>query len=298
VRATVRRWLLGADAPPISSRGSPWYWLWLLLHNPGAVLGGLIVLAVALLGFVGPSLTHVDPLKANIYERILPPSAEHPLGTDRLGRDVWARLLYGARVSMVVGLGTTFATTVFGTLLGLVSGYFPLLDGLIMRVMDGLMAFPNLMLAIAIMAVRGPGVGNVILAVTVSSTPRLARLVRGQVLTIRARAFVEAARSIGATPWRIILRHILPNSMALLIVRATFNFAVAVLVESGMSFLGAGVPPQVPAWGNMLQEGVHILRAAPWVSIFPGMALAITVLGLNLLGDGLRDALDPWLYGR
>jgi peptide/nickel transport system permease protein len=159
--------------------------------------------------------------------------------------------------------------------------------------MDGLMAFPSVMLAITIVAVRGPGVGNVILAMTVSSSPRIARLVRGQVLSIRGRLYVEAARSIGASPGRILFRHILPNSMPVLIVQASFTFAIAVVIEAALSFLGAGVPPQMPAWGNMLQEGARIVQVAPWVSIFPGLAIAITVLGLNLLGDALRDCLDP-----
>jgi len=284
--------------PPISSRSSQWYWFWLLLHNPGAVAGALVVLAMLILAFVGPALTSVDPLKVDMYARIEPPSVKYLLGTDRLGRDILARLLHGTRITLIVGLGTTMATTVVGSLIGLAAGYFGALDPIMMRVMDGLMAFPSMMLAIAIMAVRGPGVGNVIFAVTVSSTPRLARLVRGQVLTIRARDYVLAARSIGASPWHIVMKHILPNSTSVLIVRASFNFAVAVLVEAGMSFLGAGVPPQIPAWGNMLQEGVHLLRVAPWVSIFPGLMITTTVLGLNLLGDGLRDCLDPYLYGR
>ena len=164
--------------------------------------------------------------------------------------------------------------------------------------MDGTMAFPNILLAMAISAVRGPSTANVILAVTIVSIPRVARLVRAQVLTIRGMPYVDASYLIGGSPWHIILRHIMPNSASVLIVQASFTFAVAVVVESSLSFLGAGVPPQQPAWGNMLQEGVQALTVAPWVSVFPGLAISITVLGVNLLGDGLRDCLDPSLRGR
>lgn len=285
----------GSSAPPISSRASRFHWLWLLSRDAGALVGGLIVLTVTVLGVFGPSLTNIDPLKANPYVRLLPPSSDHLLGTDGLGRDILARLLYGARISLLVGLSTTVFTTLSGGILGLLSGYFKAIDDIIMRVMDGLMAFPNMLLAIAIVAVRGPSTGNVILAMTVSATPRLARLVRGQVFTVKESTFVEAAISTGANSSRILIRHILPNTLSVLIVQAGFTFAVAVLVEAGMSFLGAGVPPEVPAWGNMLQEGAHLVRVAPWVSIFPGLAIAITVLGLNLLGDALRDCIDPRL---
>jgi peptide/nickel transport system permease protein len=262
------------------------------------VAGALILLLTVFVTLFGPSLAHADPMKTNIYEKHNPPCHEYPLGTDRLGRDMLARLLHGARVTMTIGLGSTLATTVIGGLLGLTAGYFKPVDGFVMRIMDGLMAFPTMMLAIAIMALRGPGVENVILAVTVSSTPRLARLMRGQVLTLRERTFVMAAQSIGAGRWRIVLRHILPNSVGVIVVRTTFNFAVAVLVGAGLSFVGAGVPPEVPAWGNMVQEGLSAIGVAPWVSIYPGIAIALVVLGLNLLGDGLRDALDPQLHGR
>jgi len=255
------------------------------------------MVVVLLLSIVGPMLITTDPLKADMLNAYQPPSRSNPLGTDILGRDMLARLLYGGRISLIVGLGTTVATVLIGGLLGLIAGYFDAVDGVIMRVMDGLMAFPNMMLAIAIMAARGPGVENVIVAMTVTSTPRLARLVRGQVLTIRSLLYVDAANCLGATRWRILFRHILPNSTSPLIVQSSFTFAVAVVVEAGMSFLGAGVPPQIPAWGNMLQEGVQAMTRAPWMSFFPGLALALTVLGLNLLGDGLRDSLDPRMHG-
>jgi peptide/nickel transport system permease protein len=285
-------------ATPLSSRSSRFHWLWLLSRDSGARVGALIIVFVAVMGLLGPHLTSVDPLKADPFMRILPPSHDHWLGTDTLGRDVFTRMLFGARVSLVVGFGTTVATVLVGGLVGLVAGYFKAADGVLMRVMDGLMAFPSVMLAITIVAVRGPGVGNVILAMTVSGSPRIARLVRGQVLSIRGRLYVEAARSLGASPQRILSRHILPNTMPVLIVQASFTFAIAVVIEAAMSFLGAGVPPQMPAWGNMLQEGARLVQVAPWVSIFPGLAIAITVLGLNLLGDSLRDCLDPQITER
>ncbi len=276
-----------------SSRASRFHWLWLLAHDSGAVFGGLIVLAVLSLAICGPFLTSYDPLKVDFYNRLLRPSASHLLGTDGLGRDMLTRMLYGARVSMQVGLGTMLLSTILGGLLGLFAGYFRALDGLIMRIMDGLMAFPNILLAIAIMASLGPSTVNVIVAVAVVSMPRVARLVRGQVLAASHFLYVDAARAMGATDWRVVFRHVLPNTVSPLIVQASFTFAVAVISEASLSFLGAGVPPQVPAWGNMLQEGVALMSVAPWVSVFPGLALAITVLGLNLLGDGLRDCLDP-----
>jgi len=289
---------LGKGQPPLSSPASRLHWVWLLSRDSGAVAGSSILLIVLLMSTFGPVQVTADPLKADMLNAFQPPSRGHLLGTDILGRDVLARLLYGGRVSLTVGMGTTLATLPLGGILGLIAGYFDRVDGIIMRAMDGLMAFPNMMLAIAIMAVRGPGVENVIVAMTVSSAPRLARLMRGQVLAIRSSMYVESAICVGASRWRILFRHILPNSVSPLIVQSSFTFAVAVVVEAGMSFLGAGVPPQVPAWGNMLQEGVQAMTRAPWMSVFPGLALVFIVLGLNLLGDGLRDSLDPRLHGR
>jgi len=242
---------------------------------------------------IGPLLTGHSPVKVDPYVRLLRPSVEHWLGTDGLGRDILTRILYGARVSLQVGLGTMLAATAIGALLGLVAGFFRAVDGLIMRVMDGLMAFPTILLAIAIMASLGPSTGNVIVACSLVSMPRIARLVRGQVLAASHLLYVDAARAMGASDWRVLFNHVLPNTVSPLIVQASFTFAVAVISEASLSFLGAGVPPQIPAWGNMLQEGVAVMSVAPWVSVFPGLALAITVLGLNLLGDGLRACLDP-----
>ncbi len=280
-------------APSISSRASRYHWLWLLSHDSGAVLGGLTVIGMTLLGVFGPYFTGYDVLKVDPMNRLLPPSSSHPLGTDGFGRDMLTRVLFGARISLLVGLATTFCTTILGAVVGLVAGYFERVDGPIMRVMDGFMAFPSILLAIAIMASLGPSTENVIAALTVVYLPRIARLVRGQVLVVRELPYVEAALASGARPWRIIFHHILPNSVSPLIVQASFTFAFAVIVEASLSYLGAGVPPEIPTWGNMLQEGVPLMAAAPWMSVFPGLAIATTVLGLNLLGDGLRDCLDP-----
>ena len=280
-------------APSISSRASRYHWLWLLSRDSGAVLGGLTVFSMALLGVLGPYFTGYDVLKVDPMNRLLPPSSSHLLGTDGFGRDMLTRVLFGARISLLVGLATTFFTTILGAVVGLVAGYFTRVDGPIMRVMDGFMAFPSILLAIAIMASLGPSTENVIAALTVVYLPRIARLVRGQVLVVRELPYVEAALASGARPWRIIFHHILPNSVSPLIVQASFTFAFAVIVEASLSYLGAGVPPEIPTWGNMLQEGVPLMAAAPWMSVFPGLAIAATVLGLNLLGDGLRDCLDP-----
>jgi peptide/nickel transport system permease protein len=271
-------------------------WLRLLARDTGALTGGLVVSGVIVLALVGPALTGYDAAQVDPMNRLLPPSSRHWIGTDTFGRDVLTRMLYGARVSLLVGLATMLLTTMLGAFLGLVAGYIHAADGPIMRVMDGFMAFPSLLLAIAIMAALGARTENVIAALSVVYLPRVARLVRGQVLVIRELMYVEAARAMGAHALRIIFRHILPNSTSPLIVQGSFTFALAVIAEASLSFLGAGVPPEVPAWGNMLQDGVRVMAVAPWLSVMPGLAIAVTVLGLNLLGDGLRDCLDPRMH--
>lgn len=285
-------------APSVASRSSRFHWVWQLAGDSGAVLGGITVVTIALLGVVGPLFTGYDVLKVDPMNRLLPPSPEHWMGTDGFGRDMLTRVLFGARVSLFVGLATMLLSTLLGAVVGLIAGYFDAVDGLIMRVMDGFMAFPSILLAIAIMASLGPRTENVILALTVVYLPRIARLVRGQVLVVREQLYVEAARTIGATNWRIIFKHTLPNSISPLIVQGSFTFAYAVITEASLSYLGAGVPPEIPTWGNQLQEGVPLMAAAAWMSVFPGLAITITVLGLNQLGDGLRDSLDPRIQER
>jgi len=280
-------------SPCASPRSSRWHWVWLLSRDSGALLGSVILVTVTISGLVGPYLTGWDVLKVDPMNRLLPPSGSHWLGTDGFGRDVLTRVLFGARISLLVGLVTMIGSTVLGTAVGLIAGYFKRIDGFIMRVMDGFMAFPSILLAIAIMASLGPRTENVIAALTVVYLPRIARLVRGQVLVVRQLLFVEAARALGANSWRILMLHTLPNCASPLIVQGSFTFAFAVISEASLSYLGAGVPPELPTWGNMLHEGVPLMAAAWWMSVFPGIAIAITVLSLNQLGDGLRDSLDP-----
>jgi peptide/nickel transport system permease protein len=224
-----------------------------------------------------------------------PPNGLHLFGTDTQGRDVFSRVVYGARLSLTVGLAVSFSVLIVGTLIGLAAGYFPRLDTPFMRVMDGMMAFPGIILAIAIMAARGARVENVVLALSIVSAPRLARVVRSVVLTLRETQFIEAANSVGCTDVRIIWQHLLPNCFSPLIVQISFIFAEAVIGEASLSFLGAGAPPEIPSWGSMLNDSRVVLRQAPWTMMFPGTALTLTVFALNLLGDGLRDLLDPRL---
>lgn len=252
-----------------------------------------MTVAMVLIALVGPYLIPYGPEDVNISNKLAPPSAEHPLGTDDFGRDILSRVVVGSRISMRVGAGVMLLSVIAGTILGLLSGYFPALDGPIMRVMDALMAFPALILALAAVAVLGQHEINTIIALGIVYTPPTARIVRSSVLTIREWTFVEAARAVGADHWRIVRVHLLPNCMAPLLVQGTFVFAMAIIGEAALSFLGAGPPPPAPTWGNMISDARLFLRQAPWFSMFPGLAIFLSVVGLNLLGDGLRDILDP-----
>ena len=266
-----------------------------LLRNPSVVLGAtifMLLLAAALAA--GLVATH-DPTRLDPVNRLKPPSPKNLLGTDEFGRDVWSLVVHGARVSLLVGGVTMLLTSAGGIAIGLVAGYYRRLDALVMRFTDGLMAFPAVLLAIAFMAARGPGVWNVILALSLVYMPRTALLVRSTVLTLRELDYVQAARALGSRDSGITLRHILPNCMAPLLVQGTFIFAYAVLAEAILGFLGVGVPPYVPSWGNVIASGKNVIREAFWVSLFPGIALTVAGLSLNLLGDGLRDTLDPRL---
>ena len=264
----------------------------------GAVVGALIVVCILLVALAAPVLALHDPLFLDANIRLQPPGPDYPFGTDNQGRDTYSRVVYGARLSLLVGFGVALLTLVLGTTVGLLAGFYRRFDTLVMRIMDGLMAFPGVILAIAIMAAVGPRVENVILSLTVVSTPRLARVIRSGVLQIRELQYVEAARAIGVGATRLLVRHVLPNCMAILIVQLTFIFADAVLGEASLSFLGAGTPPEIPSWGNMLGDARQYLSRAPWTMLAPGAALMLAVLGLNLLGDGIRDLLDPRLRSR
>jgi peptide/nickel transport system permease protein len=225
--------------------------------------------------------------------RFTPPGAAFPLGTDNFGRDLLSRVLHGARLSLGIGAGVVLLTGVAGTAVGAAAGYFRRLDNPLMRVMDAFMAFPAVLLAIGIASALGPAAANAVIALAVVYTPRTARIVRASVLVIRELDYVQAVRASGAGHGRILWSHILPNSLAPLIVQLTFTFAYAVLAEAILSFLGLGPQPPTPTWGNVIAEGRNYIREAPWIALFPGLAIAATVLGLNLLGDGLRDAFDP-----
>lgn len=260
------------------------------------ILVGVALTIVPLLaGLLAPWVAPDAPDRLDPMHRLVAPGGRHPFGTDELGRDLLTRVIYGGRLSFLVGSFVVVISTVLGTLFGLSAGYLRKLDALIMRTMDGLLALPDLLLAIALMAALGPNVANVILALGVVYTPRIARLVRGSVLVVREMEYVQAARALGATAPRTMFRHVLPSSVSPLIVQATFVYAFSILGEAALSFLGVGVPPYVASWGNILAGGRQFMVEAPWVTLFPGLAIVVTVLGINLLGDGLRDVLDPRL---
>jgi peptide/nickel transport system permease protein len=264
-------------------------------RNRGAVVGVVIVAGILLLALAAPILARHNPLFLDADVRLQAPNAAYPFGTDNQGRDTYSRVVFGARLSLLVGVGVALLTVVIGTSVGLMAGFYRRFDNVVMRVMDGLMAFPGVILAIAIMAAIGPRVENVIFSLTVVYMPRLARVIRSAVLQLREQQYVEAAQAIGVGAPRLLVRHILPNCMAILIVQSTFIFADAVLGEASLSFLGAGTPPEIPSWGNMLGDARQYLARAPWTMLAPGAALMLAVLGLNLLGDGVRDLLDPRL---
>ncbi len=281
---------VAAGAPSTRPR-----WLRRLLANHSVVVGALILLAFVLAALLAGTLSTHNPTRLEPAARLQPPSARHFLGTDEFGRDVWSLVLHGSRISLVVGVTTMLLTSVGGIVVGLVAGFSRRLDTVVMRVMDGLMAFPAILLAIALMAVRGSGVWNVIFALSVVYMPRTAMLIRSTVLSIRELDYVQAARALGREDAGIAVRHILPNCVGPLLVQGSFVFAYAILAEAILGFLGVGVPPYVPSWGNVIASGKNVIREAFWVSLFPGVALTLAGLSLNLLGDGLRDFLDPRL---
>jgi peptide/nickel transport system permease protein len=248
---------------------------------------------MTIMALAAPLITINDPLHVNVQDRLMPPEPAHWFGTDDFGRDLFTRVVYGTRISLEVGAYTVVLTMVIGLFFGLLAGYYVALDNWIMRIADGLMAFPSIVLAIAIMAAMGPTKFNVIIAMTIVYIPRTIRIIRSAVMTVREFEYIEAARALGASDIRIIVRYILPNSLSPLIVQATFTFAYAILAEAGLSFLGVGTPPPAPSWGNILSDSRSMMDSAPWMALFPGFAIMITVLGLNMLGDGLRDQLDP-----
>ena len=259
------------------------------------ILGAALILIMAVIALAAPWIATHDPQDIDPLARMLPPSSEHWFGTDALGRDVFSRAMWGGRVSLIVGVSVAAASTLLGVAIGLLAGFVRQLDNILMRIMDGLMAIPGILLAIALMAVTSASLTTVIVAIIVPEVPRMVRLVRSLALTLREQLFVEAAHAVGTRLPTILIRHVLPNMVAPLVVQATFVAASAVLTEAALSFLGVGVPPTTPSWGNMMAEGRNFVAVAFHIILYPGILLAVTVLAINLLGDGLRDALDPRL---
>ena len=256
-------------------------------------IGLILVVSLLIAACLGPLFWTIEPTSMQMRFRFKPPSLDFPLGTDGFGRDVLSRLLHGARLSLGIGLSVALLSGVMGTLIGVASGHFKQFDSLLMRCMDALMAFPAIMLAIGITAVLGPQTASVIIALSVAYVPRTARIVRSAVLVIRETEYIQAAIVAGAGNARIVFRHLLPNSLGPLVVQMSFVFSYAILAEAALSFLGIGAPPPTPSWGNIISEGRDRSIEAWWIMLFPGIAISLAALGMNLLGDGLRDVLDP-----
>ncbi|WP_367184842.1 ABC transporter permease [Limnohabitans sp. Rim8] len=256
-------------------------------------IGLIVIFFLLLAACLGPVFWTIEPTSMQMRFRFKPPSLDFPLGTDGFGRDVLSRLLHGARLSLGIGLSVAVLSGAMGTLVGVISGHFKQFDSLLMRCMDALMAFPAIMLAIGITAVLGPQTASVIIALSVAYVPRTARIVRAAVLVIRETEYIQAANVAGASHARIVFRHLLPNSIGPLVVQMSFVFSYAILAEAALSFLGIGAPPPTPSWGNIISEGRDRSIEAWWIMLFPGIAISLAALGMNLLGDGLRDVLDP-----
>jgi peptide/nickel transport system permease protein len=283
-----------------------------LLRHPGVLFGGGVLVAMILVALLAPVLGTLDPAAIDPSDRNLTPGTAstvdlpggqevlwvHWMGTDSLGRDVYSRVIYGARVSLIVGVAVAALSVAVGLAIGLVAGYFRWLDAIVMRVMDGLMAIPSILLAIGLVSLWGGGLSTVLIAIAIPEIPRVVRLVRSIVLSVREEPYVEAAIALGTRTPLILIRHVLPNTIAPLIVQGTYVCASAILVEAILSFLGAGIPPETPTWGNIMAEGRVLFQVFPHNILFPGIFLALTVLAVNVLGDGLRDTLDPRLEQR
>jgi peptide/nickel transport system permease protein len=268
-----------------------------LRGNRFAMAGGAVIVALFLISFLAPYLTPYNPSAIDAYHVLMPPTAQHLMGTDELGRDVFTRVLYGARISLLVGFVAVGIAMIIGTLVGLLSGFYgSWTDSVLMRFVDIMLCFPTFFLILAVIAMIGPSIWLIMIVIGVTSWMGVARLVRAEVLSLRERDFILAARAIGASDLRIIFRHILPNSMGPVLVTATLGVGGAILTESALSFLGIGVQPPIPSWGNILTSGKNYIEFAWWLSLYPGLAILVTVLAYNLLGEGIRDAIDPRLH--
>ena len=264
-----------------------------LLRRPGLRVGIALALLLTFIAVVVPLLVGSDPFSVNPSHRLQPPSLGDWYGTDEFGRDLFARTNGGLAISVLIGAAVAIGSAVLGTLLGMLAGYFRFLDAVVMRLCDGLMSFPGLLLAMALVASLGPGLVNVVVALVIVMTPGIARLIRSRVLAIQEELYIEAVRSQGATPLRILLRHIFPNTVSVLLVQVAYVFADAIMVEAALSFLGAGVAPPTPSLGNILYDGKQVFLISPWMVVFPSLTLIATVLAVNLIGDAIREALDP-----
>ena len=269
-----------------------------LRRHPTAIFGAVVLLAMIAIAIAAPLLGTVDPQSMSPVKRLRDPWGEYWFGSDMLGRDVYSRVLYGARVSITIGLAVAILSTLVGLAIGLVTGFIRWVDAIVMRVMDGLMSIPSVLLAIALMALTKASLENVVFAITIAEIPRVVRLVRSLVLSLREQPFVEAATAAGTGVARTLVRHILPNTVAPLLVQGTYIFASAMITEAILSFIGAGTPLNIPSWGNIMAEARSLFQLKPWLILIPGAFLSLTVLAVNLLGDGLRDALDPRLARR
>ena len=266
-----------------------------LLRNRAVVIGMIILMIVVLAAIFAPLVSPYAPNKLSIVNKLMPPSSEHLFGTDEFGRDILSRAIYAGRISLLVSLGVVALSTVLGVILGVAAGFFPRLDAPISRLLDAMMSFPDILLAIALVAALGPSLVTVIIALGITYAPRLARIVRGSTLVLREMPYIEAAITLGLPTWQLLLRHVLLNLASPILVQATFVFASAMLAEASLSFLGVGVSTDMPTWGTMLASGREYMNNAPWLMVFPGLAIVFSVLSLQLLGDGLRDLVDPRL---
>lgn len=272
--------------------------LQLMQRHRGATIGAGVLAMMALAAIAAPLIAPLDPQVIAPFDRLQDPDGRYWFGTDQIGRDVFSRTVYGARVSMTVGCVVALISIFSGLVLGLLAGFISWVDGVLMRVMDGLMAIPSILLAIALVAISGPSIRSIVIAITIAEVPRVTRLVRGQVISLRGQLFIEAATTAGTSVPVILYRHIVPNLLAPLLVQASYVFAAAVMTEAVLSFIGAGVPPETPSWGNIISEGRTVFQLAPHIVLFPSLVLSVMVLSVNILGDGLRDAFDPRFTGR
>jgi ABC-type dipeptide/oligopeptide/nickel transport systems, permease components len=263
------------------------------LSNHAMIFGTLVLIAFGFISLFAPMIATHDPYAIEATARLKPPNAEHLFGTDKLGRDLFSRVVYGTRSSMFIGLSVSLISGLLGLVIGLYSAYYQSLDHVLMRIVDGLMAFPAILLAIAIMAAMGQNILNVTLALSIVMTPVVARVIRSSALVIKEQTYIEALRALGASSWRIIWKHIAPNTISQLIVQITYVFAISILIEASLSFLGAGIPAPEPSWGNIIYEGKEVIYESWWMTVIPGAFIVLSVLALNLFGDGLRDLLDP-----